>query len=64
MVISVDVSPGDRVEIGQVLVVLESMKMQMKMRSDYAGVVDKVTVQPKTQIAKGELLIKITPQEI
>jgi len=61
IVISVHVAPGDSVEIGQVLVVLESMKMQMEMHSACAGVVDSVNVQPKTQIAKGELLIKINP---
>jgi biotin carboxyl carrier protein len=63
IVISVHVTPGDCVEVGQVLVVLESMKMQMEMRSACMGVVDSVNVQPKTQIAKGELLIKINPQE-
>jgi 3-methylcrotonyl-CoA carboxylase alpha subunit len=62
IVISVHVAPGEVVECGQVLAVLESMKMQMEMRSACAGVVDTVNVQPKTQIAKGELLIKITPQ--
>jgi biotin carboxyl carrier protein len=63
IVISVHVAPGDSVEPGQVLAVLESMKMQMEMRSACAGVVDSVNVQPKNQIAKGELLIKINPRE-
>jgi biotin carboxyl carrier protein len=62
IVISVHVAQGDVVETGQVLAVLESMKMQMEMRSACAGVVDSVNVQPKTQIAKGELLIKIIAQ--
>lgn len=63
IVISIHVAPGDTVEAGQVLAVLESMKMQMEMRSACSGVIDSVNVQPKTQIAKGELLIKIIPQE-
>ena len=63
IVVGVHVTPGDTVEVGQVLLVLESMKMQMEMRSACAGVVDSVNVQPKTQIAKGELLIKINPRE-
>jgi len=63
IVISVHVAPGDTVETGQVLVVLESMKMQMEMRASFTGVVDSVNVEPKTQIAKGKLLIKINPQE-
>lgn len=63
IVISVHVVPGEAVETGQVMVVLESMKMQMEMRSACAGVVESVNVQPKTQIAKGELLIKISPSK-
>ena len=63
IVISVHVAPGDTVATGQVLLVLESMKMQMEMRCDCPGVVGSVNVQPKTQIAKGDLLIKINPQE-
>jgi biotin carboxyl carrier protein len=63
IVVTVHVARGDQVEVGQVLLVLESMKMQMEMRSACAGMVEVVNVQPKTQIAKGELLIKITPQE-
>jgi biotin carboxyl carrier protein len=63
IVITVHVSQGDSVEAGQLLVVLESMKMQMEMRSACAGVVDLVNVQAKTQIAKGDLLIKINPQK-
>jgi 3-methylcrotonyl-CoA carboxylase alpha subunit len=58
----VHIVQGDLVETGQVLAVLESMKMQMEMRCACAGVVETVNVQPKTQIAKGELLIKIIPQ--
>jgi biotin carboxyl carrier protein len=61
IVISVHVAPGDAVETGQVLMVLESMKMQMEMRSACAGVVDLVNIQPRKQITKGELLIKINP---
>jgi biotin carboxyl carrier protein len=63
IVVSVQVAQGDVVETGQVLAVLESMKMQIEMRSACSGIVDTVNVQPKTQIAKGELLIKIKPQQ-
>jgi biotin carboxyl carrier protein len=62
IVISVHVVPGDMVETGQVLLVLESMKMQMEMRSAGMGVVEAVNVQPRSQITKGEMLIKINPQ--
>jgi biotin carboxyl carrier protein len=61
MVVSVHVSEGDRVEAGQVLVVLESMKMQMEMRAPCAGKVALVPAQQKTQVAKGDVLVKIDP---
>jgi len=63
VVISVHVAPGEHVEAGQVLVVLESMKMQMEMRCSCAGVVESVNARPGIQIAKGELLVKISPKE-
>jgi biotin carboxyl carrier protein len=63
MVTSVNVNPGEIIKAGQVMVVLESMKMQMEICSTCAGVVDQVTVQPKSQISKGELLVKIIAQE-
>ncbi len=63
IVISVHVVPGDTVVPGQLLAVLESMKMQMELRSACAGVVESVNVQPKTQVAKGKLLIKINSGE-
>ena len=62
IVISVNVVQGDIVETGQVLAVLESMKMQMEMRSVCSGLVESVNVQPKTQITKGDLLVKINPR--
>jgi biotin carboxyl carrier protein len=59
MVVEVLVKPGDRVTVGQSLVVLESMKMQMEMRSPTAGRVDKVSVLPKSQVDKGSVLVTI-----
>ena len=59
MVVEVLVKPGDRVVIGQSLVVLESMKMQMEMRAPAAGLVEKVSVQQKSQVDKGTVLVTI-----
>ena len=43
-VVSVDVSPGDKVVIGQELVVVEAMKMQNLLRSERNGIVKSVKV--------------------
>ena len=44
-VVEVRVAPGDEVEEGQVLFVLESMKMQIEVASPAAGVVREVLVR-------------------
>ena len=53
------VKEGDVVEVGKPLVVLESMKMQMEMRAPISGRVEKVAVQPKSQVDKGAVLVVI-----
>jgi len=44
-VIEVRVSPGDTVETGDVVVVLEAMKVQMRLLAPRAGIVGTVCVQ-------------------
>jgi biotin carboxyl carrier protein len=58
LVVDVPVHEGDTVEKGQTLVVLESMKMQMQLRSPHQGKVSKVTVQSGNQVEKGALLVQ------
>jgi biotin carboxyl carrier protein len=58
LVVDVLVQEGDMVEKGQTLVVLESMKMQMQLRSPSTGKVTKVIVQPGSQVEKGALLVQ------
>jgi len=58
LVVDVPAHEGDAVEKGQTLVVLESMKMQMQLRSPRPGKISKVTVQPGSQVEKGALLVQ------
>lgn len=58
LVVDVPVHTGDTVEKGQTLVVLESMKMQMQLRSPRPGKVANVTVQAGSQVEKGALLVQ------
>lgn len=59
LVVDVLVQEGDRVEKGQTLVVLESMKMQMQLRSPADGQVSVVGVKPKSQVEKGTLMVRV-----
>jgi biotin carboxyl carrier protein len=59
MVVDVLVEEGQRVDSGEPLVILESMKMQMQLRSPFSGQVAKVAVGRKSQVEKGMLLIQV-----
>ena len=58
-VISIHVKPGDRVSIGQKLMVLEAMKMENNIDSDKEGTVIAVPVSPGQQVMEGDVLIEI-----
>jgi biotin carboxyl carrier protein len=59
MVVNVLVKEGQRVDSGEPLVILESMKMQMQLRSPFSGQVSKVSVQNRVQVEKGTLLVQV-----
>ena len=55
------VSEGDRVEVGQVLCVLEAMKLFNEIQSDYAGTVVRVLPGNAELVTQGEELFWIQP---
>jgi biotin carboxyl carrier protein len=59
VVISVDVTPGAIVEPGQVLCVLEAMKMRNPIRASHAATVRAVHVQPEQAVKHGQLLVEL-----
>ena len=63
-VVRLDVAVGDGVEQGQVLVVLEAMKMEHAVRAGAAGTVTHVHVGKGDQVADGALLITLADQRV
>lgn len=53
----VNVTPGSVVKEGQVLVVLESMKMEIPLAAPHDGVVSQVRVQPGTSVRAGQCVV-------
>ena len=58
-VIEVRVATGDKVEVGQPLVVLEAMKMQNEIQAERAGVVGRVFVAAGEAVEGGDPLLEI-----
>jgi biotin carboxyl carrier protein len=58
-VVRILVTPGDTVEPGQGLVVVEAMKMQNEMKSPRAGRIAEIRTSPGATVAAGEILIVI-----
>lgn len=58
-VLAVKVAVGDKVTVGQTLVVLEAMKMENNIDADRSGVVKAVSVQQGATVMEGDSLIVI-----
>lgn len=59
MVIAVPVQPGQSVKKGDVLLILESMKMQNEFRAPRDGVVSRVRVAPGDRVEKKDTLLSV-----
>ncbi len=58
-VIEVLINEGECVKAGQLLIVMESMKMQLQIEAIHDGVVSELYCQPKDNVAKGAVLVDV-----
>jgi pyruvate carboxylase subunit B len=61
LVLRVLAAPGEAVEAGQGLVVLEAMKMENELKAPAAGTVAAVHAAPGAAVSKGDLLVELAP---
>ena len=59
LVIRINVSPGDQIEAGHGVVVMEAMKMENELRATTSGTVKSVKVNPGTAVEKGAVLVEL-----
>ena len=57
----VEVSVGQVVQAGEVLVILESMKMEMPIEAPEAGMVKEIRCQPNQAVNEGDVLVVLAP---
>lgn len=62
-VVSVKVKNGDSVKKGDVLMVIEAMKMEYLIRAPFDGKVEKVNFKEKDQIEIGQNTVELTKKE-
>jgi biotin carboxyl carrier protein len=60
-VIAVSASPGESVRLGQVLMIVEAMKMEHALRAPFDGTVADVLARAGQQVKLDELLARLEP---
>jgi len=64
LVVSVLVEPGQRVEIGDGLVVVEAMKMENELKADGAGTVSAVSTKPGETVDRDDVLVSFLAEDV
>ena len=59
-VLRVEVSAGDVVTAADVLVILESMKMEIPVHAEHGGTVTSVAVTAGDVVSEGDLLVELS----
>lgn len=59
-IVKVMVKEGDKVNVGDTLLTMESMKMENVIKSEYAGTITSVVVTPGQNVMQDDKLVEIT----
>jgi len=62
LVVRVEVSAGQVVEVGEGLVVVEAMKMENELRASHKGVVEQIHVKAGDRVEKGAPLVTLSAE--
>jgi len=55
------VEQGDEVAVEQVVVVIESMKLEIPVESEHAGTVRRIAVAEGDAVSEGDVLMELSP---
>ncbi|WP_425570519.1 ATP-binding protein [Pseudonocardia adelaidensis] len=62
VIVAIPVAPGDAVEAGDVVAVVESMKLETALRAPVSGRVREVLVAANTQVDGGTKIVRLEPE--
>jgi len=57
VILKIEVKPGESVQTGQGVVIIEAMKMENEIKSPFAGVVKEILVSEREPVYKNQVLI-------
>lgn len=58
-ILNIKVNVGDRVNVGDVVMILEAMKMESEISSEYAGTVKSIRFQNGASVQEGDVMIEL-----
>jgi acetyl-CoA/propionyl-CoA carboxylase biotin carboxyl carrier protein len=61
-VLAVEVADGDEVEAGQVICIVEAMKMENEVHAHRAGTVSQLSVTPGQPVKTGQVICVVTAE--
>ncbi len=56
------VREGDTIEVGQILCIIEAMKLMNEIKSEVAGVIEKILVENAQPVEYGQVLFLVRPK--
>ena len=59
LIVRVEVAVGDAIRAGQGVIAMEAMKMENELKSESAGVVSRILVEPGQAVEKGTVLVEL-----
>ena len=63
-IIEIHVSPGEKVEVEQSLITLESDKATMEIPSPHAGIVKEINIKTGQNVSQGDLILKLETEDL
>jgi len=63
-VVSIDITPGDAVAVGQPVAVLEAMKMEFVVKATQSGIVHTLAAEPGATVNEGQALVYLEPADV